>query len=261
MAGARELAHVAQHLVGLLRRQHRGRLVEDQQPRLEIELLEQFQLLFFAGREFGRASIEVQRERRGSEEFLELGAPGFPVDQRRRLATGQQQVLRHRHAGRQREVLVDHADAERARHHGGGDVLLTPVGDHRAFVRPLEAGDAFHQRALAGAVLAQQGMHAAGRHLHRHVVQRCQATEALGELVGLQRHRACRPRHRVDVQGRHGFSDSCPGSRARVDASAGCHRERRPDPGGSTRFCSSSPRRRGSRASTVDQREAGRRLP
>jgi hypothetical protein len=44
----------AQHLVGLVRRQHRGRLVEDQQA-LQVELLEDLELLLLAGRERPRA--------------------------------------------------------------------------------------------------------------------------------------------------------------------------------------------------------------
>jgi hypothetical protein len=56
----------AQHLVGLLRRQHRGRFVEDQQPRLQVQLLQDLELLLLAGRQIGlRRGVQVQLERRG----------------------------------------------------------------------------------------------------------------------------------------------------------------------------------------------------
>jgi len=67
-------------------------------------------------------------------------------------------------------VLVDHADAQAARDDGVGDGLLAPVQQDGAFLGPLETRHAFDQRALARAVLAQQGVHAAGLHAHVHAV-------------------------------------------------------------------------------------------
>jgi hypothetical protein len=178
-AGAREVAHVAQHLVGLLRCQHRGGLVQDQQARLQVQLLEQLQLLLLAGGQPGRRGIQVEPERRGRQEGLELRALRPPVDHGGRAAAGQQQVLGHRHARRQREVLVDHADAQRARDDRIGDVLLAAVDQDAAGLGAVEAGDALDQRALAGAVLAQQRMHGARRRLERDAVQRREAPKRL----------------------------------------------------------------------------------
>jgi hypothetical protein len=197
-AAACELPHMAQHLVGLLRCQHGRRLVQDQQARPQVELLEQFELLFFPGGQLRWARIEVQPERCRPEKLLEFDALGFPVDQRRRLATRQQQVLGHRHARRQREMLVHHADPERPRHHRVGDVLLAPVGDDAAYFGAVKAGDALDQRALARAVFTKQRMHGAWRHFHRDVVERGKAAEALGQLVSLQRHGAGGRRDRLD---------------------------------------------------------------
>jgi hypothetical protein len=47
----RQRAHMAQHLVGLSRRQHRRRLVQDQEATAQIELLQDFQLLLLARRQ------------------------------------------------------------------------------------------------------------------------------------------------------------------------------------------------------------------
>ena len=47
------VAEHAEHLVGFGRRQHRGRLVQDQEAALQIELLEDLALLAFAGGDVG----------------------------------------------------------------------------------------------------------------------------------------------------------------------------------------------------------------
>ena len=59
-------AHAADHaqqFVGLLRREHGGRLVEDQHVALQIELLEQLDLLLLAGGQVAdeRARIDAER--------------------------------------------------------------------------------------------------------------------------------------------------------------------------------------------------------
>src|SRR5206468_11682249 len=55
----------------------------------------------------------------------------------------------------------------------------------RAFVGALETDDALHQRALAGAVLAQQRMKAAGGDLDRDILERGKGAEALGHVQAL----------------------------------------------------------------------------
>jgi len=197
IAGMRAVAQQPQHLVGFLRRQHRRGLVEDQEARLQQELLQDLELLLLPGRQLLRRRVEVEAKGRRGHEGSELGAHRGPVDQRRQVAACQQQVLGHRHAGHQREMLVHHADAEVARDHGRGDVVLAAVDQHAALLRALVADDTLHERALAGAVLAQQRMHGAGRDGERHLVEGGEAAEALGELVGGQCECAGRRRQRA----------------------------------------------------------------
>ncbi len=113
LAAIGQPAQQAQHLVGLLRRQHRGRLVEDQQAALEIELLQDLAFLPLAGRERRHLDVERHAERHAREERLERLALLAPVDHGRQLGARQHQVLRHRHRRHQGEMLVDHAEAER----------------------------------------------------------------------------------------------------------------------------------------------------
>ena len=56
-------AQQAQHLVGLRRGQHRGRLVEDDDRAAEVELLQDLELLLLAGRQrvHGLAGVEAER--------------------------------------------------------------------------------------------------------------------------------------------------------------------------------------------------------
>ena len=90
VAVVRAVLEQAQHLVGLLRRQHRGRLVEDQQARLQIQLFEDFQLLLLARREVLRRRVEVEFEGRGLEEGAQLGAHFLPVDHCRQATAREQ---------------------------------------------------------------------------------------------------------------------------------------------------------------------------
>src|SRR5206468_7889137 len=71
VAGMRALAQGAEHFVGLLRREYRGRLVENQQLRSQEELLEDLELLLLAGRQIERCRIEVEPERRTREKGFE----------------------------------------------------------------------------------------------------------------------------------------------------------------------------------------------
>jgi hypothetical protein len=62
----------------------------------------------------------------------------------------------------------------------GWNVLLAPVDQDAAFFGALKARHAFDQRALAGAVFAQQRVHGAGgAPSHGHVVQRGEAPKRL----------------------------------------------------------------------------------
>jgi hypothetical protein len=96
-------------------------------------------------------------------------------------------------------VLVDHAEAEGVRGTRIVDLLFTAVDHDVAGVRPVIAHDALDQRALAGAVLAEQRMERRGRHLQRNLVQRGEFAEALGHRHPLDADRAVRHRRRREV--------------------------------------------------------------
>ena len=182
----RHAAQEAQHLVGLARGQHRGRLVEDQKVLVEIELLEDFELLLLARRQARHRHVERHLERHALEEFFQRRHLLAPVDHRRRVGAADHQVLGRGQRRHQREVLIDHADAV-----GVGDARivdfdLVAVDHHLAAGRLVEAHDALDQRRLASAVLAEQRMHRAGVHLDRDIVERRQRPEDLGHADGFE---------------------------------------------------------------------------
>ncbi len=86
----------------------------------------------------------------------------------------------------QSEVLIDHADAERAGIARIADRHLGAVEQDLAFVGRVEAHDAFDQRRLAGAVLAQKRMHGAGLDVDGDVFERDQRAEDLGHADGFE---------------------------------------------------------------------------
>ena len=69
-------------------------------------------------------------------------------------------------------MLVHHAEAERVGVLRIGDRLLAAADQHVALGRVVVAHDAFDQRALAGAVFAEQRMERAGPHLQFDIVER-----------------------------------------------------------------------------------------
>ena len=168
-----------QHLVGLGRRQHRGRLVEDHEAAFQVELLEDLDLLLLARRQPRHRRIEVDVERHRGHERGQPRPLLRPAHDDRHVVARHHEVLGHRHARYQREVLVDHADAERVGVVRRADVSLAAADHDAAGIGLVVADQALHQRALAGAVLAQQRVEAARRHLQGDGVQGGERAEAL----------------------------------------------------------------------------------
>ncbi len=150
--------------LAFLRRQHRGRLVEDQDARVAVQRLEDLDPLPLADRQAADPRLRLHRQ---AEALRHLQQPGA-----RRVAAREglpqrlgahQHVVEHAEVVGQREVLVHHADA-------GGQRRLRvarrasgrPKTSMLARVGHVVAEQDRHQRRLAGAVLAEQRQHLAG---------------------------------------------------------------------------------------------------
>jgi hypothetical protein len=99
---------------------------------------------------------------------------------------GGEEVLAHRRALHQADVLEGAADPQRGPlvHRQGGDVLA--LEQHAARGRLVEAGDHVERRRLAGAVRADDADDLPLAELDADVARRLDAAEADGEAPGLK---------------------------------------------------------------------------
>ena len=177
--------HRAQRLeqrIGLLWREHRGRLVHDQHPGFPVERLQDLDPLLLADRELPDARTRVDRE---AVRLAQLG--DAPLDRRRvdeeaaALApvVAEHDVLGHRERRDEPEVLVHHADARVERVPRRVEVHLLAVQLDLALVGTVEPRQDVRERRLARAVLAEQGVHLADPRLEVHVLVGDDAREPL----------------------------------------------------------------------------------
>jgi hypothetical protein len=95
-------------------------------------------------------------------------------------------------------MLVDHAEPERVRVLRVGDRLFAAADQDVALGRVVIAHDAFHQRALAGAVLAEQRVERAGPHLEFDIVERGKSPKRMVMRDGVDAERAAGKRRFAD---------------------------------------------------------------
>ena len=198
IAAEHHVAQHAQHFVGFARRQHRGRLVQDQETPLQIELLEDFALLPLAGGDVRHPGIERHLERHPREKGCQLLLFLGPLEHCRYVVARQHQIFGDRHRRHQRKMLIDHAKAERMRVLWVGDRLFAPADQHVAFGRVVVAHDAFDQRAFSRTVLAEQRVKRARTHFERDIVQCHEIAEPHRHGDGVDAKGACRQRRLAD---------------------------------------------------------------
>ena len=142
-----------EELIGFLRRQHRGRLVEDQELRVLHQRAHDLDALALADRQPPDLALGIERQAVDPRGFLEPRGDG---GERFRRRQAERHVLGHGEVLEQREMLEHHADAERARLGRPGQHDLLPHPAQFAVARLDEAVHDLDQRRFAGAVLAEQ---------------------------------------------------------------------------------------------------------
>jgi hypothetical protein len=103
-------------------------------------------------------------------------------------------VLGDGHGGHQVELLMDHGDAALER--------LTRITERQrascemdlARIRRDDAGDDFHERRLAGAVLADERVHRAPAHPQGYIIERHYPWKALADVAHLEQRASGRVR-------------------------------------------------------------------
>ena len=186
----RHVAQQAEDFIGLARRQHRCRLVQDQKALVEPEQLEKFELQLFPGRQRRHGPVERHAERHARQKGFKRRALLLPVDEGRGIGAADDKVLGGGERGHQGEMLVDHADAQRLRLARIADAGLPPVEQQLPLVGRIKAHDAFDQHRFARTILAQKRMERTAGNFHANIVQRHQRAEHFGHADGFERRRA-----------------------------------------------------------------------
>ena len=193
LAGVGERAHDREQLVGLLRGEHRGRLVQDQQVDVAGERLDDLHPLLRADRQVLHQGVRVDRQAVALGGLEDVAAAAAAVQPAERAAPGllgaERDVLRDREDGHQHEVLVHHADAGRDGVPRAAEGPRLAVHQDLALVRLQQAVELVHQGRLARAVLAEQRVHLAGLDGQVDVVVGHQVAEALGDAAQFESQR------------------------------------------------------------------------
>ena len=148
--------------LGLARRQRRGRLVEDEDARAAHQRLRDLHTLLLADRESADQAIWIEIEMIVAADLREALGRSRARQAAVRAGLSDQQVLKHRVARHELEMLMHHADAEIQRVGGVADRDGAALDLDRARVGGIGAEEHVHQRGLAGAVLAEQPEDVAG---------------------------------------------------------------------------------------------------
>jgi hypothetical protein len=172
-----------EQLVGLLGRKDAGRLVEDQDVRLAIEQPHDLEPLSCADRQVRYRPIPVDLRLEPARQGACRGEGVSPVEEdpvRGRDGT-EHKVLEGRELVDKLEPLMDHPDAEpdrvgRTRYPGGDAIKLDG-----ALIRLDKTVDRPHERRLAGAVLADDGVDPAAFDLQIDAIVRQKLAIALRE--------------------------------------------------------------------------------
>ena len=171
---------VAEQFVDLLRHQHGGGLVEDEDLGAAVQHLQDLHPLTLSHTEVRDRCVEIQMGAGLGHEPLQLGACRVVLDDAfgRRLIT-QDDVLQHGEVVGEHEVLMHHADARRDCIAGG--VKRVRGAEHRDGARLglVHAVQRLHQRGLPSAVLAHDGVDRAGPDVEVHVMVGDHAGEPL----------------------------------------------------------------------------------
>ena len=171
-----------EELLGFLWCEHCGRLVHDQDARVPVERLQDFDALLLADRELPDLRLRIDREPVALAQLLDALLGGRRTqDDAATLASvvAEDDVLRDRERLHQPEVLVHHADArvEGVAWRVEADPLAPQLD--LTLVLPVEPGQDVRERRLPGAVLAEECMHLARRGLEADAVVRHDAGKPL----------------------------------------------------------------------------------
>ena len=182
-----QVFHDPEQLVDLLLRQDRRRLVQDQDLRPAVQGLQDLYTLLHADRNIADQLVRLHFQAVPFDDLHDILPGLFHIEAdacRGGLGT-QDDVLRDRKILHQHKVLVHHADAMLDGRGRILDIHFFAVDEDLPFFRLVQAVKDIHQRALAGAVLTEDGMDRPLFHIEIDVGQRIEGTKALGDPMHL----------------------------------------------------------------------------
>eukprot|EP01022_Parablepharisma_sp_SALTPOND_P020740 TRINITY_DN385_c0_g1_i13.p1 TRINITY_DN385_c0_g1~~TRINITY_DN385_c0_g1_i13.p1 ORF type:complete len:868 (-),score=317.47 TRINITY_DN385_c0_g1_i13:3732-6335(-) len=181
-------AHHAEKLFGLAFGQRRGRLVHDEDAAAMHQRAGDLHLLLLGNGQPPGAARSTESRPQLRQHRIGAAAHGGMVDQAQAVAqfATHEDIGGHADVGRHRQFLVDQVDAGGAAGGGIAQGDRFSVQQDLAVVRRMDAGQHFHQRALAGAVLPHQRVDLAGADVEVHVRQRPCRAEGLADAAHLQ---------------------------------------------------------------------------
>lgn len=165
-------------------REHRSRLVQNQNVRPAVEDLENLHPLLLAGGQLPDVAVRLKVQAEVPGQLADLlghlvqrqqGAPaGFPSDDH---------VFGHRHIGHQHKVLVYHTHTVREGVHRRVDLHRLTIDGDRALIGLEQAVENIHQSGLSGAVLPQQDVNLPLSQRKVRVIVGQYARKALGDTA------------------------------------------------------------------------------
>ena len=180
-----EILDDAEQGLHLVRRQGRGRLVQDEHLAVRRDRLGDFHRLHLGNGQIAKALLGIKVHANLFEQLRGILIHFRMIDHRdasqqllHRIAANVD-VFRNAALRHGLEFLVHHRDAHIQRLQRIGDIYLLALVENFALVHLVNAKHALHQRGLAGAVLAHQRVNRAGPELELSMVKRLYARELL----------------------------------------------------------------------------------
>ena len=179
----RQILHDLHKLLDLLRRQHRSRLVENEDLVVAVQHLQDLHALLHTHGDVLHQRVHVHLQSVPLRQLLHLFA-GFLFLHEAQLGglRPQNDIIQYREYLHQLEMLVYHSDTQGGRHIRVGDIDLFAVFANFARLGLIQTEQHAHQRGFAGAVFAQQSVDLALAELQRDVVVGLDAWELLGDV-------------------------------------------------------------------------------
>ena len=182
-----QISHNREELVDLLLSQNCRGLVQDQDLRASVEGLEDLDALLHADGDIAHLGVRIDVQAVFLDDFLHV-LLGLPHIERNAALSGlraKYDVLRDCKILNQHEVLVHHADSMFDCCSGVLDINFLAADVDRSHIRLIQAVQDVHQRALAGAVLTQNGVDRSLLHIEIDVGQCIEGAESLGDPMHL----------------------------------------------------------------------------